>query len=59
MKFEEPRTHMEAIRIEERADALVLAARTLDCYKIEPDTSAKLKRIAAQMMDAYQRASFT
>lgn len=59
MVFKEPHNHAEAIRIEQRADALILAAHALDNCKIEPDTSAKLRPIAEQMMDAYHRASFT
>lgn len=59
MVFKEPRSHAEAISIKQRADALKLAAQALDYCKIEPDTSAKLRRIAEQMMDAYRSASFT
>jgi hypothetical protein len=57
--FKQPRTKSEVISAGQRRDALIDAARALDYCKIEPETSAKLKRIAKQMNDAIEAAVLT
>lgn len=57
--FKQPRTRAEAISIGQRRDALINAAYALDYCKIEPDMSAKLKRIAKQMHAALEAAGLS